>query len=105
MLRPTLRCLSRSAPCGKLGRLKDRNVRRLPSGPPSPEQLLGADERHVKELSRQVLEAWVARTCSEQVGREKSAERPLALSTPKRSQCELGLFGVMARDGPAGERY
>src|SRR5207302_8938398 len=77
---------------------------RLARGAPRSEQLLGAHERDVQELLREVLQAWVARARPEEVGGEERAEVPVALAAAERPHGELGLLGVVAADGAIGQR-
>ena len=49
----------RTARC-KFGGLLDRHVGRLARAPACAQQLLGADERHVEKLARQVFESRIA---------------------------------------------
>src|SRR4029077_2720599 len=68
---------------------------------PGPEQLLGAHQLDAEKFARQVFEPGVARARAEQVGRKKRAEGPLTLAASKRTQRELRLLRVVARDRPA----
>src|SRR5581483_12289259 len=86
------------APRRELRGLVDADRGRLARGPPGAEQLLGADEVHVEELAREVLQARIARARAEQVRGEERAEVPRALATAQRPQGELGLLRVMAAD-------